>query len=990
MLCGVIGPGAGGREVSPAKLICPTPIRSTLDFQMSTTDYHAKYYAHAILRRSSSNSVDKLSRSILDATVDLNPHQIEAALFAFRSPLSRGAILADEVGLGKTIEAGLIISQLWAERRRKILIITPPTLCKQWSQELADKFFLPSEIFDSRVAAARQRAGQINPFDGCGQIVICSYHFARANEHSVRSTAWDLVVIDEAHRLRNVIRSGNKIAKAIHAAIHGFPKLLLTATPLQNSLLELYGLVSFLDEHVFGDVASFKNQYLRGTLTGRQFEDLKCRLRPVCQRTLRRQVTEYIRYTNRISVTQDFTPTNEEDRLYHEVSEYLRRDELLALPSSQRKLMTLVLRKLLASSSFAIAGTLKSLIGRLQLMRAQAGAPAQPALSDFEALDELKEEWEEDDGETQEPAAAAKATAVEIEAEIADLESFHDLASSITTNAKGDALLKALALGFQKLESLGANRKAIIFTESRRTQEYLLSLLESNGYAGQVMLFNGTNTDARSAGIYQEWRVRHTGEDVVTNSKNIDLRGALVEHFRERAPIMIATEAASEGVNLQFCSLVINYDLPWNPQRIEQRIGRCHRYGQRHDVVVINFLNRRNAADQRVFQLLSEKFRLFDGVFGASDEVLGALESGVDFEKRIAEIYQNCRTPSEIDAAFNELQSELEEQITARMSATRASLLENFDEEVHARLRMHHRDAAARLDRWSKWLWSATRHELAANAVFEDEEYRFTLRTIPLGCSPVSPGRYQLIPRTSAQDGGHAYRSGHPLAEFVLKRAANRELEPACVSFEYSKRSGKISVIERLMGKAGWLTLRRLAVRALESEDHLLFAAVGEDGVVVDQETCEKLFEVEGSVAQSPAPPTSAMRILEERCQAVRTAVLTEIGERNSRFFEDEIDKLERWAEDLKDGLEQELKELDAEIKALKRQAKMQPDLEAKLALHRQAKDLEAQRSQKRRALYDAQDDIDRRKESLISEVEARLQQSVDEETLFTIGWQVG
>ena len=956
---------------------------------MHTTDFHAKYYAHAILRRSSSSNVDKLSRSILDATVDLNPHQIEAALFAFRSPLSRGGILADEVGLGKTIEAGLIISQLWAERRRKILIITPPTLCKQWSQELADKFFLPSEIFDSRVAAARQKAGQINPLDGSSQIIICSYYFARANEHSVRSMAWDLVVIDEAHRLRNVIRSGNKIAKAIHAAIHGFPKLLLTATPLQNSLLELYGLVSFLDDHVFGDVASFKNQYLRGALTGHQFEDLKRRLRPVCQRTLRRQVTEYIRFTNRISVTQDFTPTDEEDRLYHEVSEYLRRDELLALPPGQRKLMTLVLRKLLASSSFAIAGTLKSLIGRLEQMRAQRDSPAQPALTDFEALEELKEEWEGDDEEAQEPRPAAKAPLVEIEAEIADLQSFHDLATSITTNAKGHALLKALSLGFRKLESLGANRKAIIFTESRRTQEYLLSLLESNGYTGQVMLFNGTNTDARSAGIYQEWRVRHAGEDVVTNSKNIDLRGALVEHFREYVPIMIATEAASEGVNLQFCSLVINYDLPWNPQRIEQRIGRCHRYGQRHDVVVINFLNRHNAADQRVFQLLSEKFRLFNGVFGASDEVLGALESGVDFEKRIAEIYQNCRTPSEIDAAFNQLQSELEEQIEARMSATRASLLENFDEDVHARLRTHHQDAAARLDRWSKWLWKTTRHELAANAVFDEAGYQFTLKTIPLGCQPVPSGRYQLVARTGAQDGCHAYRTGHPLAEFLLRRAANRAVEPACVSFEYSAHSGKISVVEQLVGKSGWLTLKRLVVRALESEDHLLFAAVDDHGMLLDQETCEKLFDVEGSAAKSPAPPPPVTQTLEERFQAGRAAVLAEIGERNSRFFEDEIDKLEHWAEDLKDGLEQELKELDTGIKTLKKQAKMQPDLEAKLALHRQAKELEAQRSQKRRALYDAQDDIDRRKESLISEVEARLQQSVQEETLLTIRWQI-
>ncbi len=112
---------------------------------------------------------------------------------------------------------------------------------------------------------------------------------------------------------------------------------------------------------------------------------------------------------------------------------------------------------------------------------------------------------------------------------------------------------------------------------------------------------------------------------------------------------MIATEAAAEGINLQFCNLVVNYDLPWNPQRIEQRIGRCHRYGQKFDVVVVNFLNRNNAADQRVYKLLDEKFRLFNGVFGASDEVLGAIESGVDFEKRIVSIYQKCRTPQQIE-----------------------------------------------------------------------------------------------------------------------------------------------------------------------------------------------------------------------------------------------------------------------------------------------------------------------------------------------------
>src|SRR4030067_1349871 len=158
--------------------------------------------------------------------------------------------------------------------------------------------------------------------------------------------------------------------------------------------------------------------------------------------------------------------------------------------------------------------------------------------------------------------------------------------------------------------------------------------------------------------------------------------------FRDEAVIMIATEAAAEGINLQFCSLVVNYDLPWNPQRIEQRIGRCHRYGQEFDVVVVNFLNKNNAADQRVDELLRDKFRLFDGVFGASDEELGAIESGVDFEKRIAAIYQRCRKQEEIQIAFDQLQLELSLEINESMTRTRRNLLETFDDEVRENFKL--------------------------------------------------------------------------------------------------------------------------------------------------------------------------------------------------------------------------------------------------------------------------------------------------------------
>src|SRR5262245_11067037 len=160
------------------------------------------------------------------------------------------------------------------------------------------------------------------------------------------------------------------------------------------------------------------------------------------------------------------------------------------------------------------------------------------------------------------------------------------------------------------------------------------------------------------------------------------MKAAVVEAFRDRKTIMIATESGAEGINLQFCSLVVNFDLPWNPQRVEQRIGRCHRYGQKIDVTVVNFLNLKNRAEERVFELLDQKFRLFDGVFGASDEVLGAIETGVDFERRILEIVQKCRSDEEIDAAFNALQADLAASIDADMMAARQKLLDNMDTAV--------------------------------------------------------------------------------------------------------------------------------------------------------------------------------------------------------------------------------------------------------------------------------------------------------------------
>jgi adenine-specific DNA-methyltransferase len=949
---------------------------------VNLTAYHAKYYAHELTKRCSSDSLEKLAGAVAGAQVDLNPHQVDAALFAFNSPLSKGALLADEVGLGKTIEAGIVLSQKWAERKRRILVITPANLRKQWHQELTEKFFLPCRILETKPYNAAIREGKFKPFESSDSIVICSYQFARNKASDVATTPWDLVVIDEAHRLRNVYKPANIIANTLKLALKERPKLLLTATPLQNSLLELFGLVSIIDEHAFGDLKSFREQF--ANLSQEQvFKTLKERLKPVCQRTLRRQVTAYIPFTRRLPLLEEFTPEEGEDRLYELVSEYLRRPNLQALPASQRSLMTLVLRKLLASSTFAIAGALSSISQRLKekIKKQDPAETLEEELDeDYEALNETAEEWTAD--EPSDPLSDADRAA--IEAEIADLDQFAKLATSIDQNAKGKALVKALAVAFKKAVELGAAQKAIIFTESRRTQNYLLRVLGDSAFKDGIVLFNGSNTDERSRAIYSAWLTKHSGTDRVSGSKTADMRSALVDYFREEGRIMIATEAGAEGINLQFCSLVVNYDLPWNPQRIEQRIGRCHRYGQAHDVVVVNFLNRKNAADQYVYQLLSEKFKLFEGVFGASDEVLGSIESGVDFEKRINDIYQRCRKHEEIKVAFDKLQLELSLEINDAMTQTRRKLLENFDDEVREKLKVSDEASRAFLNRYERLLMQLTRHELNTHAEFVDDS-SFRLISCPFPVE-IPTGLYEL-PRRSGE--AHLYRLAHPLAEAIIAQAKGRELTPAEIRFSYEEHEGKITTLEDWRDHSGWLMVSLFSFESLDQqEDHLSIAATTDTGAVLDEETAARMFSLPGNVVGPPncKQPDDQLNALAQKRKA---EIMRTISERNARFFEVETEKLEGWADDLKLGLERELKELDRQIKEARRAAVVALTLDEKIAGQKQSKALEAQRSQRRRSLFDAQDQVDKQREDLIASIEGKLTQKSAQTQLFTVRWRL-
>ena len=961
------------------------------------TPHQAKYIAHDLTLQHAGGGLERLSQALFNASVDLNPHQIEAAVFALKSPLSKGVLLADEVGLGKTIEAGIVLCQYWAERKRQLLVICPASLRKQWALELEEKFNLPALVLDAKTWREAQRQG-LAPLQQKA-VLIVSYAFATRLKEDIRAIGWHLVVMDEAHKLRNAYRESNKMGQAIRWATADSRKLLLTATPLQNSILELYGLSTLIDDNLFGDLGAFRSQF---TGAGSDLVGLRQRLSSFCKRTLRKDVTEYISYTQRKPHTQKFRSTDDEHRLYEAVTDYLSREDSYAIPRRQRHLTELVLRKLLASSSSAIAGTLGVMKQRLKALRDEKIMPQDDWLETLVTNEEMEGDLLDEvlgtDDEESPSAPPGLIDRKRLNSEIEELGRLHDWAQTIGTDTKTTALLQALDIGFKAMAETGAQRKALVFTESRRTQDYLKRYLEQNGHAGQVVLFNGSNGGPQAAHIYEQWLIRNQGTGRISGSRDIDIRTALIEHFKGDAAILIATEAAAEGVNMQFCSLVINYDLPWNPQRVEQRIGRCHRYGQKHDVVVINFFNERNHADQRVLELLSDKFNLFNGVFGASDDVLGSIESGLDFERRILDIYRSCRTSAAIDAAFNALRTEMDASIQARMSDTRQLLLDNLDADVHDRLRLQLQTTHASLDKFSRRFWALTQFILQSQAGFDTAQLSFDLNAPPAPDIPA--GRYHLIsrqkPQAPAQEPGqdsHTYRLSHPLGEWVIQaaKAANTPLQT--LVFEPQQSEARMAVVQALRGQKGVLMLQKLRVDSFERQEYLLFSAITSQGQTLDQETCEKLMTCPAKIDPEINPETQTNTApeprLQQEAQRHAQATIAHALETNNAHFTEARDKLDRWADDMVKGTEKALRDTKEHIKAAQREARQAPSLAEQQASQERIAQLERLQRKQRQEIFDVEDDIHRQRDQLIGQLTHRMAQKVQTEHLFTLQWTV-
>ena len=949
---------------------------------MNITPHQAKYFANEILCRSE-KGVDRISQGLFNAKVDLNPHQIDAALFALKNPLGRGVLLADEVGLGKTVEAGLVLCQLWAERKRRLLVICPAVLRKQWANELAEKFGLPCVILDKSLLKQTYQDSLLNFLRANvgKQVILTSYQYATKLADFLAGELWDCVVIDEAHKLRNAHRASNKMGQTLRATFNGRQKLLLTATPLQNSLMELYGLSTLLDEHLFGDEKVFRREFVNE----HNMAELKSRLQTVVKRTLRKDVLEYIRYTKRHTLTQNFYPSDEEQALYQAVSDFIGKEHSLALPKRQRHLIGLILRKLLASSPYAVADTLSIILKRLYALKEQHAKQECLLLdlseSEADLADELDEEWEDDASSDDEGLTSDDRQT--LDDEIAQIEGFIAQTKQLRHDSKARSLLTALQTGFAKMAELGAAQKAIIFTESVRTQAYLYDFLIANGYADNVVSFSGTNNHTDAKRLYEQWLADENNIGRITGSPQVDMRTALIDHFKNNAQIMIATEAAAEGVNLQFCSLLINYDLPWNPQRVEQRIGRCHRYGQKFDVVVINFLNQRNEADQRVLELLSEKFKLFDGVFGASDEILGRIETGLDFEKRIAHIYDSCRSSEEIKQAFDDLQKEMEVQIQEAMQTASSALLDHFDEDVHERLKLQLSQSQQLLDKTSRYFWYASQFALQDYAQFDEAQKSFYLQQSPI--KNVQTGRYQLQQREG--QAGQDYRLNHPLGEWCLAHCQQVQTDVACVQFDYSQHPTKLSVLAEHQGQSGWLWVDKLGFYGEnQTQEQLVFTARTDTGEWLDEDFCRKLFSVSAQVnADNVALPDD----LQSNANQAIQGISAKQAETQMALLKQESERLDKWADDKIKAAQEAIVEVGDKIKQVKREKNQAANLEQLADFETQLKDLERKRRQLRSSIFDVEEEIEAERDKLFDRIRDKLKQQSKVEHLFAVRWNI-
>ena len=807
------------------------------------------------LRRSSEKRRYAASQRL--GRIDPNPHQIDAVMFALRRIPEGGCILADEVGLGKTIEAGLVVAQVMAEGAERILIVVPKPLLGQWQDELYTLFGI------SALEAADTGCEITAP----GVFLVGREYAGSAAGSGRLATAppFDLCVIDEAHEMfagiykrfdrfgRYEESSGEaQTAHRVRKLIGPAPVLLLTATPIQNSLAELWGLLHYVEPTgtLVGSFPTFKALFCEGQdgrrLVPEQAPELRRRLAEVVQRTLRRQAQEFLDkpFVSRRAELYEYSMSLDEKKLYDDVTNYLLSPSLNAFQGRSRQLLLIGFHRIMASSTAALAKSLQRVADRLRRMR--HGSPDTGRARDIEPLTSDLDDDEppviEDDPVVERPST--------IDDELRQVEDFVRRARSLPHDSKALSLVKVVrSIGDRR----GGNAKLVVFTESLTTQGYLRDLLiEHAGLRdNEITLFRGQNESPRARQALRRWQ-EEVGRHLPAHrlpSPDIAVRLALVHEFKTRSRVFIATEAGAKGLNLQFCDTIVNYDLPWNPQRIEQRIGRCHRYGQTRDVTVVNFLAKDNETQRLTLEILTQKLDLFGDVLDMSDSVLHEARSkrseelttalGPDFEQQLNRIWERARSIDEVEEELRRLRETMEERRREleRIREHTTGLIETrFDDSVQQVFRRIADELPATLAALDADLERIVTDYLRANRIDHATEVHEGRRLIRIPAAERLPGALSAGLSVAA---GHAdaleqvdaLHVAHPLVRAAIDDARRRGSGTFSVRFRLTAQAPE--VLKQRRGSRGRLALSRMSYRGFEREDRLVATAVFEDSAVL-------------------------------------------------------------------------------------------------------------------------------------------------------------
>jgi Helicase conserved C-terminal domain/SNF2-related domain len=878
--------------------------------------FNQRILAEDLVRVRRPDDRERYAAAQRQARIDPNPHQIDAVIFALRRLREGGCILADEVGLGKTIEAGLVIAQSRAEGAQRILLIVPKSLIGQWQGELLNlfgiqareneaSFFAPGVYLVGREFAGSERGaaplGAVPPFD---LAVIDEAHeiFAGLHKRYGRDGIYD-ESSDEAlmaHRVRGLLRST--------------PVLLLTATPMQNSLAELWGLVQYVEPTgtLLGDIATFRKVFCSEddrTLVPGQEHELKRRLAMVQRRTLRRQAQEFLDrpFTQRRCRLYEYAMSDAERALYDDVTEYLLEPSLYAFAGRQRRLLLIGFHRRMASSINALAASLENVAARLRRLQAGLG-------SDDTAVDMLRDL--EDEEEADEPAEGAlpPINRASLAAELIRVEGFVSRARSLPNDAKARSFQEAIKVILDLGRDKRGSGKAVVFTESITTQEYLRELLLAIGLGeDDITLFRGVNDSERARQAHTRWQQEEGARlpSGVRPSREVAVRLALVHEFRTRSKVLVCTEAGAKGLNLQFCETVINYDLPWNPQRIEQRIGRCHRYSQQRDVTVVNFIARDNEAHRLTFEILSQKLDLFGRVLDASDHVLHEPRTdapellvsalSVEFESDLRSIYSRSRTLDEVTreiAALRDKISERREAFEKEYERTSQIIESRFDENVRKvfkRLREDLPESLADLDRDIAGLVDGYLRAREVKYRRSDEAGRVVFDIAPDATLPLDVGDGRRFATGDARGltDAEPLNLVHPLVRAAIAHARTWSGGGTVTLYLAPGSSPELGA---LSGKMGLICVVLVDYAGFEPVQRLVAAAVV-GGTPIDPSLAAKLVHLQAAEGPAFKSPPEAQWLDD----AVDEAVFVDqrqVEEGEQKHFEQAIGQLERFVED--------------------------------------------------------------------------------------------